>query len=139
MWAWELSGGFGLSNLRRVERPDPTPGPGQVVVQMSAMSLNFRDLLMVEGMYNPKQRLPLIPLSDGVGRVVATGPGVRRVKVGDRVCPTFFQGWTSGEPTMEKLKTPLGGRRSCRTAACAPGRPCSFKARVGCRCLRCRS
>jgi NADPH:quinone reductase-like Zn-dependent oxidoreductase len=109
MWAWELSGGFGLSNLRRVERPDPTPGPGQIVVQMSAMSLNFRDLLMVEGMYNPKQRLPLIPLSDGVGRVVATGPGVRRVKLGDRVCPTFFQGWTSGEPTMEKLKTPLGG------------------------------
>lgn len=53
--------------------------------------------------------LPLIPISDGVGEVVALGEGVRRVKVGDRVCPTFLQSWMSGEATMERLTGSLGG------------------------------
>lgn len=101
--------GFGLENLRVAERPDPEPGPGQVVVAVSATSLNYRDLLMVEGAYNPRQKLPLIPLSDGVGRVEAVGPGVDRVKVGDRVAGAFAQGWLAGEPDRRKLATTLGG------------------------------
>jgi len=104
-----VSGAFGLDNLRVEERPDPVPGRGQVVLRMHAISLNYRDLLMVKGVYNPRQPLPLIPASDGVGTVEAVGEGVSRVAVGDRVCPIFATGWLAGEPTREKLKTTLGG------------------------------
>jgi NADPH:quinone reductase-like Zn-dependent oxidoreductase len=109
MKALVVAGGFGLQNLRFEERPEPEPGPGEVVLGMRAVSLNYRDLLMVRGQYNPRQPLPLVPASDGVGRVVAIGDGVTRVAVGDRVCPIFATGWLAGEPSREKLKTTLGG------------------------------
>lgn len=109
MRVFEIHQAFGLDNLRLTERPEPTPGPGQVLLRMDAVSLNYRDLLMVRGMYNPRQPLPLIPCSDGVGTVVALGEGVCRVKEGDRVAALFAQGWTSGEPSQEKLRTSLGG------------------------------
>ncbi len=109
MKALTISGSFGIENLRLEERPDPEPKPGEVLLKMSAVSLNYRDLLMVKGQYNPRQPLPLVPASDGVGKVVAVGPGVTRVKVGDRVCPIFATGWHSGEPERDKLKTTLGG------------------------------
>ena len=105
----EIHGSFGIKNLVVADRPEPRPGPGEVMVRMKAASLNYRDLLTVQGMYNPKQPLPLIPCSDGTGEVVETGPRVTRVKVGDRVATTFFQGWISGEPTFEKVSTTLGG------------------------------
>ena len=89
MRAWEIQGGFGLDKLTLVERPDPQPGPGQVLIRVRAVSLNFRDLLTVDGKYNPKQKLPLIPCSDGAGEVVAVGDGVTRAKPGDRVCGIF--------------------------------------------------
>lgn len=76
---------------------------------MRAASLNYRDLMMVRGQYNPRQPLPLIPASDGVGEVVSLGKGASRFAVGDRVCPIFAQGYLAGEPTREKLKTTLGG------------------------------
>jgi NADPH:quinone reductase-like Zn-dependent oxidoreductase len=100
---------FGRENLRLVERPEPSPGPGQVLLAMRAAALNYRDLLTVQGTYNPKQKLPLIPCSDGVGEVVAIGDGVSRVAVGDRVCPIFAQRWIAGEPTRERLRSTLGG------------------------------
>ncbi|MBK7584223.1 MAG: NAD(P)-dependent alcohol dehydrogenase [Myxococcales bacterium] len=109
MKAVVVTGGFGVENLRIEERPDPEPGPGEVVLKMSAVSLNYRDLLMVRGTYNPRQALPLIPASDGVGTVVAVGAQVTRVALGDRVCPIFATGWLAGEPAREKLKTTLGG------------------------------
>jgi len=107
--AWEIQSGFGLANLRLAERPDPQPGPAQVLIRVRAVSLNFRDLLTVEGKYNPKQKLPLIPCSDGAGEVVALGEGVTRVKPGDRVCGIFAQRWIAGEPNREKLRSTLGG------------------------------
>jgi NADPH:quinone reductase-like Zn-dependent oxidoreductase len=107
--AVEIRGGFGLDNLALAERPDPSPGPGQVVVRMRAASLNYRDLLTVQGKYNPKQSLPLVPCSDGAGEVVAVGEGVTRVKPGDRVCGIFAQRWIAGEPTREKARSTLGG------------------------------
>jgi NADPH:quinone reductase-like Zn-dependent oxidoreductase len=104
----ELQGSFGLESLTVTERDPPQPREGQILLRMEAASLNFRDLLMVRGHYNPKQSLPIIPCSDGAGEVVETGPGVTRVQVGDRVTPCFFQGWFSGRPTLEKAGTTLG-------------------------------
>ena len=104
----EVQGSFGLENLAVAERPEPEPGPGEVKIRMKASSLNFRDFLMVQGLYNPRQPLPIIPCSDGVGEVVEIGEGVSRVKVGDRVAGCFFQGWPSGAPTVEKAVTTLG-------------------------------
>lgn len=109
MRAVEIRGGFGLGNLALVERPDPTPGSGQVLVRLRAAALNYRDLLTVEGKYNPKQQLPLIPCSDGAGEVVAVGEGVTRAQPGDRVCTTFAQKWIAGRPTRERLRSTLGG------------------------------
>lgn len=109
MKAVEIQGDFGRENLLVVDRPEPEPGPGEVLLQMKAASLNYRDLLMVQGAYNPRQKLPLIPCSDGVGVVVAVGSGTERVAVGDRVATLFCQRWLSGEPTYEKCRTTLGG------------------------------
>lgn len=109
MKAYELQGGFGFDALRQVERPEPRPAAGQVVVELRAWSLNYRDLLLIKGLYNPKQRLPLTPLSDGVGRVIAVGAGVSRVKTGDRVAGIFMQKWIDGELTEAKGKSALGG------------------------------
>ena len=109
MKAFEIRSTFGLDALSLIERPDPIPGPGHVLVRVKAASLNFRDLLMVRGLYNPKQPLPLIPLSDGIGEVVGIGDGVTRVKVGERVAGSFFQKWISGPPNKAKLLSALGG------------------------------
>lgn len=105
----EVHGAFGLDNLKVVERPLPAIGPRQVRVKVRAASLNFRDLLMVKGQYNPRQKLPLIPLSDGAGEVVETGTEVTRFKVGDRAAGIFSQTWLGGEPTREKLAGTMGG------------------------------
>lgn len=104
-----IEGAFGLENLKAVERPEPEPGPGEILLALRAVSLNYRDWLMVQGRYNPKQPLPLVPCSDGVGEVVAVGPGVSRFRVGDRAIPLFAQRWASGEPTRDKLRATLGG------------------------------
>ena len=58
MRAFEITGQFGLDHLALVERPTPEPGPGQVHVRMKAANLNYRDLLVVEGHYNPKLACP---------------------------------------------------------------------------------
>ena len=85
MRAWQISS-FGLLEL--VDRPTPVPGPGEVLVGIRAVSLNYRDLLMVKGLYNPRMHLPRIPCSDGAGEVLDIGPGVTAWKPGDRVPPS---------------------------------------------------
>lgn len=109
MKAYEIRDGFGLDKLVPCERPDPTPGPFQVRVRVKATSLNYRDLMMVEGRYNPRQKLPLVPNSDGAGVVDAVGPGVTRVKPGDRVMGIFAQAWLAGELTRAAQASTLGG------------------------------
>lgn len=109
MHVWELKGAFGLDNLERAQRPDPEPQRGQVLLAMRAASLNYRDTVVVEGGYGPRVRTPLIPVSDGVGEVVAVGDGVDRVAMGDRVAPLFFQRWYGGEARQAKFHHSLGG------------------------------
>ena len=106
---WILDGGFGFDNLKKVERPDPTPGPGQVVVRVRAVSLNFRDLMVTKGIYNPKMPLPRVPCSDGAGDVIAVGAGVSRVRAGDRVAGIFHQKWLAGQVTEALARSTLGG------------------------------
>ena len=109
MKTFEIQSQFGLDHLVQVERPVPEPGPGQILIRMRAIALNYRDLLTVGGSYNPKQPLPLVPCSDGVGEVAALGDGVERMREGDRVIPIFAQRWISGAPTRERLRSTLGG------------------------------
>lgn len=110
MRALNVSQPWGLDELKVVEVPDPRPGPGEVLIRMRAVSLNYRDLLMVGGIYGraPATAGPITPFSDGCGIVEAVGEGVTRFAVGDRVATLFFQGWISGPPTLEKLSTSLG-------------------------------
>lgn len=100
---------FSVDALRMAERPDPKPAAGEVLVRVKACSLNFRDWLMALGQYNPKQKLPLIPVSDGAGEVVAIGDGVKDFKPGDRVLGHFFPAWLAGEPSVEKFSVSQGG------------------------------
>ena len=102
---------FGYDGLQLLDAADPVPGPGEVLVRLRAVSLNYRDHLMVTGKYNPRQALPLTPCSDGAGEVVATGARVSRLKVGDRVMPTFAQDWIAGRASHERLRSTLGGPR----------------------------
>ncbi len=100
---------FGIDSLELVDRPTPQPGPGEVLIKIRAVSLNYRDLMMVKGSYNPKLRLPRIPCSDGAGEIAAIGEGVKAWKPGDRVCGCFFQNWFDEPPTPIKVKGALGG------------------------------
>lgn len=108
MRAYEVGGGKATDAPEAVERPEPTAGPGQVVVRVRATSLNFRDLSVAGGQYG-KNQPRVIPLSDGAGEVAAVGPGVTRVKVGDRVAATFMQAWTSGPALGRYSDSALGG------------------------------
>ena len=110
MRVFQVEGDWGMDNLRLSQRPEPQAGPGQVLVRMKASSLNYRDLVVPDRGYGSYTgTLPLIPVSDGVGVVCDIGPGVTRVAVGDRVCPTYFQNWVGGEPDLERLTRSLGG------------------------------
>jgi NADPH:quinone reductase-like Zn-dependent oxidoreductase len=109
MKAFEIRDGFGIEHLTMADKPEPVPATGQALVKMRAFSLNYRDLMVVTGTYNPRMKLPRVPFSDGAGEVVAVGPAVTRVKPGDRVTPIFMQKWIDGEPDVEKGKSALGG------------------------------
>jgi NADPH:quinone reductase-like Zn-dependent oxidoreductase len=100
---------FGLEHLQQAELPPLHTAPGMVLIKVHAVSLNYRDLLIVQGFYNPKMALPRIPCSDGAGEIIAIGEGVTRVGVGDRVCGIFMQHWLDGPLTAEKSKAALGG------------------------------
>ena len=111
MRAIQVEAPFGLDAVKIVERPDPTPGAGEVLVRMRAVSLNYRDLLMVQGMYGRGSATTsdvITPFSDGCGVVESVGAGVTRFRPGDRVATLFFQGWISGPAALEKVMTSLG-------------------------------
>lgn len=108
MKAWRIPS-FGIDRLELADLPEPQPKRGEVLVKVHAVSLNFRDLMVTVGKYNPKMHLPRIPCSDGAGEVVAVGEGVTRVRPGDRVAGIFMQNWIDGSPDAEKTRGALGG------------------------------
>ncbi|MFD1774317.1 zinc-dependent alcohol dehydrogenase family protein [Paenibacillus rhizophilus] len=108
MKVYEIQGEFGLDQLKEAQRPIPVPGPGEVRIKMRAVSLNSRDLGVINGFYNPDLNAPLIPVSDGVGEVVALGEHTTRFKIGDRVSGIFTQSWISGEATQDNWVSTLG-------------------------------
>jgi NADPH:quinone reductase-like Zn-dependent oxidoreductase len=108
MRAWQISS-FSLQGLEIVDRPNPVLAPGEVLVGIRAVSLNYRDLMMVKGLYNPRMRIPRIPCSDGAGEVLEAGPAVTAWKAGDRVAPIFMQNWLDGPLTRPRARGALGG------------------------------
>ncbi len=107
MRAYEITE-FGIDKLAVKEREIPVPAAGEVLVKFHAASLNFRDVMVVSGTYNPRMKLPAVPFSDGAGEIVAVGEGVTKWEVGDRVLPIVIQGWLDGEPSADKAKTAIG-------------------------------
>lgn len=126
MKAYEVDPGAGDHALRRVDRPDPSVGPGEVVIRVRAASLNFRDLLVMDNIYGIESGT-LIPLSDAAGDIVEVGPGVERLRIGDRVSPSFYPDWISGAITERKKARALGGTIdgvSPNTSSCRSARWC---------------
>lgn len=110
MRLYRLPKAEGIDDLTLADAPVPTPQRGQVLLHMHAWSLNFRDLSVVSNRYGGAAAKPgLVPLSDGAGEVVAVGPDVRRSERGDRVCPTFMQGWLGGDADPNARARSLGG------------------------------
>jgi NADPH:quinone reductase-like Zn-dependent oxidoreductase len=109
MKAYRIHDPKGLDGLVLDDLPSPVPGQGEVLVRVRAVSLNYRDLLVIKGSYSRNLPLPLVPCSDGAGEVAAVGPGVTAFKPGDRVAGTFFSRWVAGPLTEAAGKTALGG------------------------------
>ena len=110
MKSWIIPSPKGIDSLSLAERPDPTPGPRQVLVRVRATSLNYRALITVEGSSARAAPKPdLVPLSDGAGEVVAVGPGVTRIKAGDRVAGCFMQKWVGGAIDEAAQASAMGG------------------------------
>ncbi len=107
MRAYEIQE-FGIDKLAFIEREKPEPGPNEVLVRMRAVSLNYRDFMVVSGTYNPRMKLPAVPFSDGAGEITAVGEQVTNWKMGERVCSTVIPGWHDGGPTAAKSKTAIG-------------------------------
>ena len=107
MKAWQINR-FSLDALHSIELPDPQPGRGEVLVRWRAQSLNYRDLVIVQGTYLPNLPLPFTPLSDAAGEVVVVGADVTAWKSGDRVIGHYIQSWLEGPPTPENTRFSLG-------------------------------
>jgi NADPH:quinone reductase-like Zn-dependent oxidoreductase len=109
MRVYQVEDDWSVDNLKLADRPEPNAGPGEVRIKMLASALNYRDLLVPQRGYGSRMKpLPLIMLSDGVGCVDQVGEGVDSLKLGERVCPLFFQSWLSGEPDNARLGMSLG-------------------------------
>ena len=110
MKVFQIQDEWSMDHLKIAERDRPQPGPGEVLLQMKAASINYRDLVVpLRGYGSFTGTLPLVPISDGVGEVVEIGAGVSRVAPGDRACPMFMQKWTAGEPDLTRITSTLGG------------------------------
>lgn len=110
MKAYTLLAGAGLAGLRQAEAEPRPLGAYDVRVAVRAAALNYRDLQFARGQYPNTPPHPLVPLSDGVGEVIETGPAVTRLAVGDRVITTFWPRWTDGRISPAKLAVSYGAQ-----------------------------
>ena len=111
MRRWEMDG-IGRARLELREVPKPTAQPGEVVVKVAAISLNYRDKMMIENGRGLTVGFPFTPASDLAGTVEAIGEGVTRFRPGERVITTFTPGWFDGDPLGDARTPPyrsLGG------------------------------
>ncbi|MEM1166013.1 MAG: NAD(P)-dependent alcohol dehydrogenase [Planctomycetota bacterium] len=109
MIAYRITTGEGIDAIETAKVGEPSPGPGEVLVELRAASLNYRDLMVAKGGYPRNDTRPVIPLSDGAGVVASVGPGVTRWSIGDRVAPNFMRDWISGPITEHAVRSGLGG------------------------------
>jgi NADPH:quinone reductase-like Zn-dependent oxidoreductase len=109
MRAYQVQTPNGIEDIKQVELPEPNLAADEVLVNMKACSLNFRDLLVPVGGYVRNDVRPIIPVSDGAGEIVAVGDAVKNLKAGDRVVGNFFQDWVSGPMGIAGLHSALGG------------------------------
>jgi hypothetical protein len=96
MRVYQLDRPGSLDGLVLAERNVPSPAADEVLIRVRASSLNFRDLMIINGQYPMPVSSSRVPLSDGAGEVVAVGVSVTRFKVGDRVINSFFPNWFGG-------------------------------------------
>jgi NADPH:quinone reductase-like Zn-dependent oxidoreductase len=108
MQRWEIPG-FGLENLSLKTVPMPAPKAGEVLVQVEAVSLNYRDAEVVDNGMGTELKFPFTPASDMAGTVIAVGEGVSRFKEGDRVISAFVTGWIDGTPMSWQQAPTQGG------------------------------
>jgi NADPH:quinone reductase-like Zn-dependent oxidoreductase len=106
--SYHVTSGAGIDGLTLRAGEPRRPGPGEVAVAVHAVSLSFRELLVLRGRYVLPVKPDVVPVSDGAGEVVAVGPGVQRVRPGDRVMATLFPQWQDG-PLEPALLPQLGG------------------------------
>ncbi|QBD76822.1 NAD(P)-dependent alcohol dehydrogenase [Ktedonosporobacter rubrisoli] len=109
MQAYQIQQSTDRTALSLTERPIPQPARDQVLIRVRAVSLNARDIQIMHGHYPAAIAFPLVPVSDGVGEVVAVGHAVQRVKVGDRVAGIFRQKWIAGNASPAIRQSTLGG------------------------------
>ena len=101
---------FGIDGLAIGRGEIPSPRFGEILIRVKAVSLNYRDLVVLSGSYMPDLQLPYVPASDACGIVEAVGEGVRGFSPGDRVIPCYIQGWRDGRLTAEqRYRNTLGG------------------------------
>jgi NADPH:quinone reductase-like Zn-dependent oxidoreductase len=111
MRLWSMDA-LGRENLRQSTAPIPTPARGEILVKVAAVSLNFRDKLVIESGMGLALTFPFVPASDMAGTVVRAGDDVTRFRVGDRVISTFRPDWIDGPPSGTASVPPyetLGG------------------------------
>jgi NADPH:quinone reductase-like Zn-dependent oxidoreductase len=87
---------------------DPRPGREEILMQVRATSLNYRDLMVLKGGGRGPTKIGVVPLSDGAGEVAAIGEGVTRVKLGDRIAGCFHPRWFGGPIKPDYLTDRLG-------------------------------
>ena len=108
MKSYHANSGAGIAGLTVREHDEPRPGPREALIRMRANSLNFRELMVLRGNYPLPVKPEVVMGSDGAGEIVAVGPGVSRVKVGDRVAAAMFPRWIDG-PIEWEYAPQLGG------------------------------
>lgn len=108
MKAYQIGPQTGLDSLAPTTRPEPVAGPGEAVLKVRLAGLNHRDLLVLAGNYGPRRPEDRVPLSEGIGEVIAVGDGVTTVKLGDRAIFAHFATWIDGDFSPASFATDLG-------------------------------